>query len=47
MHTCNLECGLVYRVCIGIMSQKLELCDPFYKIVSLSRIYMIILRNVN
>jgi len=47
MHTCNLECGCVYRVCIGIMSLKLELCDKFYKIVPLSRIYMLILRNVH
>jgi len=47
MHTCNLECGHVYRVCIGIMSQNMELCHLFYKLLSLSRIYMLILRNVH
>ena len=30
VHTCNLDCGRVYRVCIGIRSQ-------IYKLVFLSR----------
>jgi len=34
-------------VCIGKMSQNMEFCDPFYKVVSLSWIYMLILRNVH
>jgi hypothetical protein len=37
-HTSNLECRRVYRVCIGIMSENLEFCDPFFKLVFLSRI---------
>jgi hypothetical protein len=45
LHTSNFECGRVCIVCIGIMSQNLEFCDPFFKLVLLSRIYMLILRN--
>jgi len=42
MHTCNLECGHLYRMCMGIISQNLELCDQFYKLMSLNQIYMLI-----